>query len=128
MDGIMIVDTLFSIAGAAVSYWQATRANNYRDEVLRERRRRALSDLLVIARRAREECRGIMTPIGKSLRGIDPQKRIDSIRGCIDRLKEDGHQFRHTSLTKRMKDLEERIRLYVPEVNESTQYRVADGM
>lgn len=128
MDGVSILGAVLSAVGAALAIWQAARAKKYRDEVLQDRRRFALVEAIGLARNAREESRKIATPVGKPVRGVDPQAVINAIRDCLDRIREDGHKFQDPGVTAAVSEAQRYLVDYVREKDESRRHTVADGM
>lgn len=84
---------MLSAIGAGISIQQAYKAKTYRDEILADRVRLALIDMLSSAKHAREECKKITTPVSKPMRGVDPERVISAIQSCAEKLKENGHRF-----------------------------------
>lgn len=128
MDVVSIVSALLSAIGAAIAIWQAYRAKTYRDEILQDRRKMALVETIGTARKARDECRKIVTPVGKPVRGLDQQQVVNAIRDCVDRLRDNAHKFRSTKLTGCVTTLESLLANYAQTADEVARYKVADDM
>lgn len=124
MDIVSISGAILSMMSAAIAIWQAYRARRYRDEILLDRRRRLLIDVSGVARRAREECRKIVTPVGQPVRGVDQQHVINSIRDCLDRIKDNAHQFE--VLDKALGEAEKQLDNYLQEQDESHRFAIGD--
>lgn len=125
MDIVSISGAILSMISAAIAIWQAYRARRYRDEILLDRRKRLLIDVSGVARRAREECRKIVTPVGRPVRGVDQQHVINSIRDCLDRIKDNAHQF-GTILDKALGEAEYQLGNYIQEQDESQRFSIGD--
>lgn len=128
MDGVSILGAILSAVGAAIAIWQAYRARRYRDEILQDRRKMALVEAIGIARKARDECRKIVTPLGKPIRGVDQQQVVDSIRDCVDRLRDNAHKFQSPRVVGSVPKLERLVDDYTQARDEATRYKVADDM
>lgn len=128
MDITSFTGTAFSVIGAVISLWQAGRARKYRDEILRDRLRFVLIELIGIARKAREECRKLVTPVGKPVRGVDPQHVVNVIRDCVERIKDNAHKFNATDLTVSLTEVEQRLKTYVREQDPSARFAIGDTL
>lgn len=93
MDYWTIGGAVLSGIGAGISIWQAHRAKRYRDEILADRVRMALIEMSGSLKAARDECKKIMTPVSKPMRGVDAAKVIGLIQSCAEKLKENGHRL-----------------------------------
>jgi len=131
MDGVVVneltaLGTIFSVIGAAISIWQAMKARGYKDEILHDRLKILLIELMGIAKRARDECKKIITPVGKPPRGVDQQIVINCIRDCLDKLKDNSHKFSLQTLQQIIVKIEKRIDLYASESDAKKKYSHAD--
>lgn len=126
MEVINLAGAVFSVIGAAIAIWQAHKAKSYRDEILRDRTKILLIDAIGVARKAREECRKIMTPVGKPVRGIDQQQVVNTIRDCVDKLKDNQHKFEQPKLRMFIESLEHEISNYTSQTEESKRFGIGD--
>lgn len=126
MDWISIIGAILSATGAAIAIWQALKIRKYRDEILYDRTKILLVDIIGIAKKTRDECRKIMTPVGKPIRGVDQQQVINSIRDCLDRIKDNSHKFATTSLSQIILQMENHMYFFVKEENEAERYKYGD--
>ena len=126
METLSITAALFSIVGAIIAIWQATRAKKYRDEIGHDRLKIILIEISRVATNAREECRKIVTPVGKSIRGVDPQVVVNSIRDCIDRIKDNEHRFKTKEFRSNIAAIEQQLEKYINEKEESGRYAIGD--
>jgi len=128
LDLVSIVSAVLSAIGAAIAIWQAYKAKTYRDEILRDRRKMALVETIGTARKARDECRKIVTPVGKPVRGLDQQQVFNAIRDCVDRLRDNAHKFQSIRLTGCVTTLEQLLGSYAQTTDEAARYKIADEL
>ena len=126
MNTISIIGAFFSIVGAIVAIRHAIKARKYKDEILHDRLKMLLIDVMGIAKKARDECRKIITPIGKAIRGVDQQQVIDSIRECLEKIKDNNHKFSVETLPKSILQIEKHIAQYAKESEDKKRYAIGD--
>jgi hypothetical protein len=126
MDWISIIGAILSAVGAAITIWQALKVRKYRDEILQDRTKMLLVDIIGLAKKTRDECRKIITPAGKPIRGVDQQQVINLIRDCLDRIKDNTHKFETTSIDPIISQMDSYIYFYVREENEIERYKYGD--
>jgi len=88
MDFWNALGLFLTFVGTAIACYQAYKAKCYRDEIQSDRHKLVLIELVPIAKRSREECKKITTPVSKPMRGVDPQKVIDAIKRLTEKLTE----------------------------------------
>lgn len=128
MDVVSIVGAILSAIGAAIAVWQAYRARTFRDEILQDRRKMALVEAIGIARKAREECRKIVKPVGRAGRGVDPQQVVNTIRDCAERLRDNAHKFQSPRVGECVSKLEQLIETYARASEDEVRYTIAGDM
>jgi len=126
MNTISIIGALFSIVGAIIAIRQAIKARNYKDEILHDRLKMLLVDAMGIAKKARVECRKIITPVGKPARGVDQQQVINSIRECLEKIKDNEHKFSVGTLPLSIKLTEIHIDQYAKESEDGKRYTIGN--
>lgn len=136
MDILNISGLVITTIGTVVTIWQAIKAKkysvtakNYRDEILSDRIRFALIDLLSIGKQTREECKKITTPVDKRhTRGVNSQKVINEIQDFSDRLKENCFKINNNDITKLAESLEKKIEEYKRNSAEDIRFYIADDI
>lgn len=126
MDVLNLLSTGLSGIGAVIAIWQARKAKKYRDEILRDRTKILLIDTIGVAKKAREECRKIITPVGKPVRGVNQQEVINSIRDCLDKLKDNTHKFEKTNIASTITSLDSSIANYINEIDNVNRFSEGD--
>ena len=126
MNVISIIGAILSAVGAAVAVRQAVKARKYRDEILRDRLKIVLIEVVGIAKKARAESRKIITPIGKPVRGVDQQQVINSIRDCLEKVKDNNHRFSVDGFPQSINQIEGFIDEFAKEPDESKRYKIGD--
>lgn len=126
MSVISIIGAFFSAVGAIIAIQHAIKAGKYKDEILHDRVKMLLVDVMGIAKKARDECKKIITPIGKPPRGVDQQQVINSIRECLDKIKDDKHKFSVKTLPQNISQIEKYIDQYATESDDEKRHTVGD--
>ncbi len=83
-----------TFCGVALSFWQAYKAKTYKEEIQADRQKLILIELMPIAKSARDECKKIITPVNKPMRGVDSNKVITSIQELAEKLQEHSHRLK----------------------------------
>jgi hypothetical protein len=83
-----------TFCGAALAFWQAHKAKTYKEEIQADRQKLILIEIMPIAKSARDECKKIVTPVNKPMRGVDPNKVINSIQELAEKLQEHSHRLK----------------------------------
>lgn len=118
---------MLSGVGAAISMWQSYKAKSYRDEIVVDRSRIALIDVLGDLRAARDECKKIMTPVGgKAMRGVDPSQVIRSIQACAEKLNENEHRLSSADIKELLKGLSEYLTIFAANQDALNRQKTAD--
>jgi len=128
MNAVSIVGAVLSAIGAGVAIHQALKVKKYRDEILHDRLKILLFEVMGIAKKAREECRKIVTPVGKPVRGVDYQSVVNSIRDCIDKIRDNNHKFSVEELSQNISQVDKLINQYAKESEESQRHTLGDQM
>jgi hypothetical protein len=128
MGIISVVSAILSGIGAGIAIWQACKARKYRDEILQDRKKILLIDLTGIIQEAKKECLKIATPVNKPARGVDQQHVINTIRNCLDKIKNNTHKFRYSSIGKIISSTEGLVNDYVNEKDGAKRSAIADRM
>lgn len=129
MDFWNAVSLMLTFLGTGLAFWQAYKAKSYRDEIQADRRKLILIELMPIAKNARDECKKIVTPVARPMRGVDPQKVIHVIQGLSDKLQEYNHRIsEETECGAFSENLKRRISEYVNESDETCRQKIADKM
>jgi hypothetical protein len=123
---VSIIGALLSAIGAAVAIHQALRVKKYRDEILHDRLKILLFEVMGIAKKAREECRKIITPVGNHVRGVNQQIVVNSIRDCLEKIEDNSHKFSVDGLSEIMSQVDALIGKYTKETDESQRYSLGD--
>lgn len=132
---ISFIGLIVTIIGAGVSIWQAIlarkytkKAKTYRDEVLMDRHKRTLFDLLSYSKLASEECKKIVKPVGKPMRGVDPQQAINILEGLYEKLNENMHNINNVEIQRLSTELRGNIHSYKQENTPASKYICAEHM
>ena len=72
------------------------------------------------------ECKKIITPIGKPPRGVNQQQVINSIRECLDKIKDDEHKFSVETLPQSISQIEKHIDQYATESDDGKRHTIGD--
>lgn len=132
MDGVKMdwgngIGLFLTFVGTGISAWQAYKAKSYKDEIQSDRQKLILIELMPIAKSARDECKKIITPAGKPMRGVDDQKVIDSIQGLAEKLQENSHRLKSELKEKAsVKNLQHLISQYKSKTGSTDRNKVAD--
>ncbi len=128
MNAISIISAIFSVVGAIIAIRQAVKARNYKNEIFHDRLKIFLVDVIGIAKKAREECKKIITPVGKPIRGIDQQKVINSIRECLEIIKDNNHKLPVNTLGNSIIEIDYCIDHYAKEFEDKKRYALGDDI
>lgn len=127
MDSWNAIGLILTFCATALAFWQAYKAKSYRDEIQSDRQKLILIELMPIAKKARDECKKITTPVNKPMRGVDSQKIVHEIRGLAEKLQEYSHrlsgEFEQKDIVEALK---QNITEYIDEKNQSARYKIAD--
>lgn len=123
------VGLALTFVGTALAFWQACRAKSYSDEIQADRKKLVLIELMPIAKSARDECKKIVTPVAKPMRGVNPQNVIHVIQNLSEKLQEYNHRISgDTEFSVLSTNLKQRISDYTNEQDLGGRYKVADQM
>jgi hypothetical protein len=123
------VGLVLTFSGTALAFWQAYKAKSYRDEIQADRQKLILIELMPVAKSARDECRKIITPVSKPMRGADPQKIIHAIQIFSEKLQEYNHRISgDVKCSTFSANLRKRISEYTNETDETVRHKIADHM
>lgn len=129
MDSWNAIGLILTFCGTALAFWQAYKAKSYRDEIQSDRQKLILIELMPIAKKARDECKKITTPVHKPMRGVDSQKIVHEVQGLAEKLQEYSHrlsgEFGQKDIVEALKG---NITEYIAENNQSARYKIADKM
>jgi hypothetical protein len=118
---------LLTFCSTALAFYQAHRAKSYKEEILADRQKLVLIEIMPIAKSARDEIKKITTPVGKPMRGVDPQKVIHSVQDLAERLQEHSHRLKGNFREKKsVISLQGYIEDYKAEQVLEERYRIAD--
>lgn len=120
---------VLTFLGTGLAFWQAYKAKSYRDEIQADRKKLILIELMPVAKSARDECRKLVTPVSKPMRGVDPQKVIYSIQGLSEKLQEFNHRISgDIECSLFSLNLKQRITEYTNESDDGARHKIADQM
>ncbi len=129
MDFWNIVGLILTFCGTGFAFYQAYKAKSYKDEIQADRQKLILIELMPIAKNARDECKKITTPVGKPMRGVDPQKVIHSIQSLAEKLQEYSHRLKGDFREKEsVVKLQELITNYKKNVDSEERHKIADSI
>lgn len=129
MDFWNTVGLVLTFLGTGLAFWQAYKAKSYRDEIQADRKKLILIELMSVAKSARDECKKIVTPVGKPMRGVDPQKVIHAIQGLSEKLQEYNHRISgDIGCSSFSSNLKQRVAEYTNESDDSARHKIADQM
>ncbi|MHC2065890.1 hypothetical protein ACYFX5_00315 [Bremerella sp. T1] len=81
---VTVVGTVVTLAGTAVTIWQATQARTYRNQLKSDIRKFGLTTVIERLKRAQDEIRRLPTSNKNKARGVRPQELIQKIREHFD--------------------------------------------
>ena len=123
------VGLILTFCSTGFAFYQAYKAKTYKEEIQSDRQKLILIELMPIAKNVREESKKIATPVGKPMRGVDPQKVIHSIQGLAEKLQEHSHRLKGDfSEKERVSRLQQLIANYKNETELNKQYKIADSI
>lgn len=125
---LSFLGVILSGLGAIIALWQARKAKKYRDEIIQDRTKILLIDTIGIARKARDECRKIITQVGKPVRGVDQQEVINTIRDCLEKVMDNSHKFELEDISESIKSLDDNIAHYSREADKSKRFQLGDNI
>lgn len=120
--------TLLTAIGTAVTLWQARRVKKFRDEIVSDRKRSSLFELIQKSKIALKESTLIMTPVGEPIRGVNEQSIIDTIQILVDRVHEHSHREQMTVVVEIADTVERRIGEYRKEKSQAKRHQYADAI
>lgn len=129
MDFWNALGLFLTFVGTAIACYQAYKAKGYRDEIQSDRHKLVLIELVPIAKRSREECKKITTPVSKPMRGVDPQKVINSIKKLTEKLTEFQQRLGNDSeLNASSTKISDLVSNYTSETDVSKRHEVAGNL
>ena len=129
MDFWNAVGLFLTFCGTGLAFYQAHRAKTYKEEIQSDRQKLILIELMPIAKNARDECKKIITPVSKPIRGVDSQKVINSIQALAEKLQEFSHRLKGDFSEKEsVTNLQEFIGSYKKEDSSDERYKIADSI
>ena len=123
---ISVFGAIASIVGACVAIWQVRKAKRYRDEIKKDRKKILLFDFHSHIQEAKKECLKISTPVNKAVRGVDQQQVINTIRNCLDLIKDNVHKFENDKLSECISTIQNLIGEYIKEKEDEKRSSIAD--
>lgn len=118
-----------TFCGTALAFWQAYKAKTYKEEIQADRQKLILIELMPIAKSARDECKKIITPVNKPMRGVDSNRVITSIQELAEKLQEHSHRLKGSFKEKAaVNNLQLLISNYKNENAADERNRIADSI
>ncbi|QDT51325.1 hypothetical protein Pan258_54140 [Symmachiella dynata] len=138
MDKLHLIGTVAAVVGgvaavvsAFVAVKQARNAKSYRDEIFDVKKRTVLLELLPEANKARDACKSLTTPVNKPHvipEGVDEQRMIDTISDCLDRVKDNAHNFGNKKIGNAANLAAKFVAEYISKNPGLDRFQVADDM
>lgn len=123
-----LIGTILTIISTVVAIVQAKKAKKYKEEIRSDRLKMVLIDLLPYAKIAREECKKIIQPVRKPMRGVDPQKVLNSIQDFTDKVKEQSHKFNSVEYKSTLNSLDSNISKYKQITEDEERFRIGESI
>lgn len=87
---------LLTAIGTGLTFWQSYKARSYKNEIVLDRAKSTIPELIRMANEAKSNCRKIVRPvdINNPPRGVDQQDVIDKIEIFLEHVQENNHRIK----------------------------------
>lgn len=111
---------ILSVGSAFFALWQAHKAKKIKDEIMDEKLKENVRELLTKANIARTDSQRLIPLVsGKQNRGFDPTDSLKNIRSFIEKLNDSEHLFKNNDIEALKKKLKTSFDSYVKETDEA---------